>query len=121
MPSGDYRNWAAWQKSMELVTETYTLTKKFPHYEVHGLASQMQRAAVSIPSNLAEGYRRMSKKDSLHFYKISFGSAGELETQLEISRRLGYASDVDLSRANSLIVEVLKLLTTMIFRHNKNS
>ena len=119
MPSGDYRNWAVWQKSMELVTETYLLTKKFPAFEVHGLASQMQRAAVSIPSNLAEGYRRMSSKDSLHFYKISFGSAGELETQFEISRRLGYVLDKDLEKALSLILEVLKLLTTMIFR-NRN-
>ncbi len=112
----DHKDWIVWQKSMDLVSEVYKLTKTFPQSEVHGLSSQMQRCAVSIPSNIAEGYRRMSKKDSEHFYKFSFGSAGELETQIEISKRLGYLSSNDAEKASGLLLEVTKLLSSMLFK-----
>lgn len=79
-----------WQEAMHLVQEIYQLTQKFPKYELYGLASQMQKAAVSIPSNIAEGAARGSKKDFVRFLYIARGSLAELETQLNISQNLGY-------------------------------
>lgn len=111
----DYREWIVRQRSMQLVEEIYKLTKKFPQYELHGLASQMQRASVSIPSNIAEGYARISKKDQNHFYVISFASSRELETQLEIAKRLKYVSENDIVRSEGLLLEVVKLLSKMVF------
>ncbi len=73
---------------MSLVVEVYKLTKELPKSEVYGLASQMTRAAVSIPSNIAEGYRRGTKNEFHHFLTISYGSGAELETQLEIFKRV---------------------------------
>jgi len=112
----DHRDWIVWQKSMDLVIDVYQITKSFPQSELHGLGSQMQRCAISIPSNIAEGYRRMSKTDSLRFYRISFGSASELETQIEIASRLGYSSPEELKKAQNLLTEVLKLISSMIFK-----
>lgn len=79
-----------WEKSIQLVTDIYRLTKTFPKEEIYGLISQMQRAAVSIPSNIAEGNERNSKKEFIHFLHIARGSLAELETQIIISERLGY-------------------------------
>ena len=111
----DYREWIVWQRSMELVVSIYEATGKFPKHETLALASQMQRSAVSIPSNIAEGYARISKKDQEHFYRISFASSRELETQLEISRRLNYITEVVATRNNNLLTEVIKLLSRMVF------
>lgn len=83
-----------WQESMELVVAVYTLTSTFPASERYGLASQMQRAAVSVPSNIAEGAARGSKADFLRFLHIARGSLSELETQCLIAQRLGYNSDI---------------------------
>nr|WP_298056679.1 four helix bundle protein [uncultured Halomonas sp.] len=82
-----------WQESMDLVTVVYGLTTSFPAEERFGLASQMQRAAVSVPSNIAEGAARGSKADFLRFLYIARGSLSELETQLQIAFRLGYTAD----------------------------
>ncbi len=111
----DYKQWVVWQKSMELVTETYSLTKHFPKEEVYGLTSQIRRAAVSIPSNIAEGYARFSSKDKHHFYVIAYASAKEYETQLEIANRLGFAKTIDIERINCIYTEVIKLLSKMVF------
>ncbi|MDO8492780.1 MAG: four helix bundle protein [bacterium] len=111
----DYRQWIVWQKSMQLVEGVYKLTKVFPQHELHGLASQMQRCAVSIPSNIAEGYARVSKKDQHHFYRISFASSRELETQLEIARRLKYNSEIEIKKNEELLLEVIKMLSKMVF------
>jgi four helix bundle protein len=83
-----YRDLTVWQKAIELVIKIYALTDKFPTEERFGLTSQMRRAAVSIPSNIAEGNFRRSTKDYVQFLKIAFGSGAELETQLEIIKRL---------------------------------
>ena len=83
-----YRDLIVWQKSMDLVVEIYKLTKNFPKSEIYGLTSQMKRCAVSIPSNIAEGRRRGSRKDYRHFLIIAYGSGAELETQIEIVKRL---------------------------------
>jgi len=79
-----------WQKAMNLVISTYSLTRSFPKSEVYGLASQMQRAAVSIPSNIAEGHALKQTQAYVRHLAIASGSLAELQTQLEIARRLGY-------------------------------
>jgi len=78
-----------WKKSMTLAKEVYKLTKSFPKEEIYGLASQMRRAAVSIPSNIAEGAGRNSDKEFIQFLYVSLGSLAELETQLLLSKELG--------------------------------
>jgi len=80
---------------MDLVVEIYKLTDRFPKSEIYGLISQMRRCAVSIPSNIAEGRKRGSRKEYHHFLTISYGSGAELETQLEIAERLKFNSKID--------------------------
>ena len=107
-----YRDLTVWQKSTELVVATYRYTQSFPESERFGLTSQMRRAAVSIPSNIAEGSRRRGK-DTAHFLKISFGSASELETQLEIGKRLTFGKESERDFCDSLLSEVLRMLNKM--------
>ena len=83
-----YRDLIAWQKAINLVTEVYNLTKKFPQSEVYGLTNQLRRAWVSIPSNIAEGSSRKSTLEFMRFLKIAQGSLAELETQIIIARIL---------------------------------
>jgi four helix bundle protein len=85
-----YRDLRVWQASMDLVTRIYETTRGFPKHEVYALCSQMQRAAVSIPSNIAEGHEREHIKEYLHHPSMAQASLAELETQMEISLRLGY-------------------------------
>jgi len=88
---GGYKDLIAWQKGMDLVVAVYGLTKAFPSDERFGLTAQVRRAAVSIPSNIAEGYSRKGKRDYLRFLEIALGSANEVETQLMAAMRLGFA------------------------------
>lgn len=83
-----YKELIVWKKGIELVTEIYKYTRQFPKEELYGLAAQMRRAAISIPSNIAEGQQRKNTKEFLQFLRISYGSAAELETQLIISINL---------------------------------
>mgnify|MGYP001580178427 CR=1 FL=1 len=108
-----YRELTVWQKAMEFVVVIYKFTQSFPPQEQYGLISQMRRAAVSIPSNIAEGSRRRGK-DTRHFLVIAFASGSELETQLEISRRLMYGNSPLLNDAESLLSEVMRMLNKMI-------
>ncbi len=85
-----YRDLRAWQQAMELVTEIYKATRAFPKYELYGLVAQLRRAAVSAPSNLAEGHGRNSKNEFRQFIGQARGSLSEVEIQLEIARNLGY-------------------------------
>ena len=117
----DYKEWEVWKRSMNLVEVIYDITKKFPHEEQHGLTSQMRRAAVSVPSNLAEGHARISKQDRIHFFRIAFASSKELETQVEISRRLGYISEKDLAILNDLLSEVINRLVNFVFQKQKKN
>lgn len=111
-----YKDLIVWQKSMDLVKEIYLLTEKFPKSEVYGLSSQMQRASVVIPSNIAEGYLRKHKKEYAQFLSISLGSAAELETQILICQSLDKFKDIDFSNAQSLVTEVMKMLYVLIER-----
>jgi four helix bundle protein len=95
-----YSDLIAWQKAMDLVAVVYQLTAEFPKAEVYGLTSQLRRAAVSVPSNIAEGYARSGRREFAHALSIALGSLAEVETQILIAERLGYlAAD---SRANLL-------------------
>jgi|SRR5581483_1322867 len=87
-----FRDLRVWQAAMELVENVYMLTEKFPKREIYGLPGQMQRAAISIPSNIAEGHTRAYRKEYLHHLSIARGSLAELQTQLEISLRLKYCT-----------------------------
>lgn len=104
---------------MNLVEQIYRLTKDFPKEELFGLVMQMRRAVVSIPSNIAEGYARRSHKEYLQFYSISYGSSLELETQIEIARRLRMASEEMLTKAELLLKEVCKMLYVMIYKEKQ--
>lgn len=101
-----FRDLRVWQAALDLVEQVYQLTRRFPKHEVYGLASQMQRAAVSVPSNIAEGHTRSHSKEYLHHLSIARGSLAELQTQLEIARRLMYCSAEEIepliARADSL-------------------
>ncbi len=108
-----YRDLVVWQKSMDLVVAVYELTDQFPKSEMYGLTSQMKRAAVSIPSNVAEGRRRGSRKDFRNFILTAFGSGSELETQIEISKRLPFSSKLDYHRADTLLDGVMRMLNRL--------
>lgn len=107
-----YKQLKVWQRAMELVKEIYNITNNFPKSEVYGLASQMQRSAVSIPSNIAEGHKRKGQKEFLQFLSIAEGSSAELETQLIISKDI-YPNN-DYSKSFLLLEEVQKMLPAMI-------
>lgn len=89
----NHHNLQTWQKALELVTEIYKVTDTFPKYELIAITTQMRKAAVSVPSNIAEGAARTSKREFLNFLSIARGSLSELETQVLISRKLGYLED----------------------------
>lgn len=114
-----YKELIVWQKSIELVKKIYKLTASFPKDEIYGLASQMRRAAVSIPSNIAEGYARKNLKEYLQFLRISYGSSAELETQIVIAKDL--YKDIDYNTIESLLEEILKMLNIMIAKLENNN
>ena len=100
----------AWQKAHELVLEIYRLTKDFPNFEEFCLTSQIRRAALSVPSNIAEGFKRKTAKDSDHFYNIADGSLEEVKYQLILSRDLKYISESNFSVVYDLAEQSSKLL-----------
>jgi len=110
----NYRELKIWQKSMDLVEKIYRLTFSFPKEEKYGLISQIQRCAVSIPSNIAEGAGRNSNKEFRNFLGIANGSINELSTQLELSIRIGYIKENDLSDISILLTEIQKMNFTLI-------
>lgn len=110
MPIKSYRDLVVWQKAMDLVIEAYRLTARFPKEEMYGLVRQMREAAVSIPSNVAEGQGRKSTREFRHHLSISAGSLQELETQLLVAGRLSYASKDDVEHLMSMSSEVGRLL-----------
>lgn len=109
-----YKELVVWQKSVELAIKTYELTENFPKSELYGLVSQMRRAAISIPSNIAEGRRRGTRKDFRHFLLFAYGSGAELETQIEISKRLPFGSGLDFFEVETLLDEIMRMLNVMV-------
>lgn len=105
-----YKDLVVWQKSIELAREIYAITEQFPKSELFGLTAQMRKCSVSIPSNIAEGSRRGSKKDFRQFILIAYGSGAELETQIIIAKSLPFGSALDFSKSESLLEEILKML-----------
>ena len=111
-----YQDLTVWQKSIELVTAIYELTEKFPREESFGLTSQIRRAAVSIPSNIAEGKMRGGEIEFKRFLGIAFASGAELETQVIIAKKLSKTNGLDYNKVDSLSKEVMKMLNKMISR-----
>ncbi|MBU6141780.1 four helix bundle protein [Patescibacteria group bacterium] len=119
--SGKIRNFQdldAWREGHLLVLETYKVTKKFPREEIFGLISQMRRCAVSITSNIAEGFSRQSYKEKLQFYSISQGSVTELQNQLLISKDVGYMDESEFQKISEQSIKVHKIINGLI-RHSK--
>jgi four helix bundle protein len=114
MSSAIYRKLLVWQKSMDLVEDVYRITKKLPKDELYGLISQLRRSVVSIPSNIAEGNSRQTKKEYIQFLHIARGSKAEVETQLEICVRLKYIELKEINKAISLCDEIGRILNTLI-------
>jgi four helix bundle protein len=94
--------------------EVYKLTEKYPPNEQYGLTSQSRRCSISIPSNIAEGRRRSSDKEFFHFLSISSGSGAELETQIELAKRLPFGKGLNFSKVDLLLEEVMKMLSTLL-------
>ena len=115
----NFRELIVWKTSIELSTKIYQLTKAFPPSELYALTSQMQRAAVSISANIAEGAGRSTDKDFAHFLSIALGSAYELETECVLAHNFGYMSDIDNEEVNNQIVEVQKMLYNLMNKFNK--
>ena len=112
MAINSFKDLIVWQRSMELVKEIYKITNEFPAFEQFGLSNQMRRAAVAIPSNIAEGKKRSTRKDFTHFLYIADGSAAELETQILISKDLYFK--IDYSVTEAMLSEIQKMLSVMI-------
>lgn len=107
-----YRDLIVWQKSIDLVLEVYKLTDVFPKLETYGLTSQIRRSAISIPSNIAEGFARKHRKEYLQFLYIAFGSGAELETQLFLAKKLHMATDEEFVKSEELLNEVMRMLNS---------
>ena len=116
---GPHKNLNVWNKSMDFVTEIYRSTSNFPQSEIYGLVSQMRRAAVSITSNIAEGYGRNTIGDFLHFLHMSLGSSNELDTQILVSFNLGYLTKEEYEQLDRMNDEINKMLRSLIFVKNK--
>lgn len=110
----NFKELLVWQRSIDFVTEIYRTTEAFPKDEIYGLLSQIRRAAVSIPSNIAEGNSRRSKPDYVQFLKISRGSCAEVETQLIISKNLKFLNENEHLKLNEKIIEISKMLNGLI-------
>ena len=109
-----HKDLRVWQQSIEMVTSLYLATKAFPKDELFGLVSQMRCAAVSVPSNIAEGYARGTDREKLHFLRISSGSMSEIETQLMLSLNLGYVSQESFDELSEKVTSLWKQLNALI-------
>ena len=109
-----HKDLRVWQQSIEMVTSIYLLTRSFPKEELFGLVSQLRRAAVSVPSNIAEGYARSTDKEKLHFLRISSGSMSEIETQLMLCLNLEYIEMDKYEELSETVTSVWKQLNSLI-------
>ena len=109
-----HKNLKVWKRSIAFVTEVYHLTKTYPKEELFCIVSQIRRAAVSIPANIAEGCARRTTKEYIQFLYVSLGSAVELETHMLISTNLGYVAKNELDKLESDLTEIIRMLTGLI-------
>jgi len=120
MPSRNYRDLIAWQKAMDLAVEVYRKSGLFPRVEIYGLTAHMRRAAVSIPSNIAEGQGRGSDAEFVRFLRIAHGSLNELETQFMLAERLSYLDGRIVLLLLDLTAEVGRLLNGLVRAKEKH-
>ena len=111
---GSFRNLIVWQRAVELSVAVYKLTSGFPPSEQFGLTNQLRRAAVSIASNVAEGYGKSSRGEYVQFLGHARGSNCEVQTQIVIARKLGFGAEANLEHADGLATEVSKMLVTLM-------
>ena len=109
-----FKDLIAWQKAMGVATEIYRVTGKFPKEEIYGLTNQMRRAAVSIPSNLAEGFGRNTQAEMIRFSNIAMGSVFELLTQIEIAYNIGFINELTSNELTDSVREVERILSGFI-------
>jgi four helix bundle protein len=112
--SRSYKDLEVWKLSIELVKEIYQITEKFPPSEIYGLTNQMRRAAVSIPSNIAEGQERNSAKEFRQFLAIALGSVAEIETQLIIAKEIHYLTEAEVEPFMAIIDRLRKMTRGLI-------
>ena len=112
-PPGSYKDLIVWHKAMDLVVAVYGLTELYPKIEQFGLTAHTRKTAVSIPSNIAEGRRRSTKKDYRQFLVRAYASGAELETQIEIAKRLNFGGNLGFSKVDQLLEEVMRMLNKM--------
>jgi len=115
-PIDSFRKLVIWQRAIQACVAAYRLTEAFPRSEQYGLTDQLRRAAISVPSNIAEGYGRLSRLQYKHFLGIAQGSNLELQTQLVLAAELGFAKAEQIAPVEHLSVEVGKMLTAMLRR-----
>ena len=111
---GPYKNLLVWQMSVQFTTEIYRLTRTFPREELYGLASQIRRAAISIASNIAEGYGRSTNADLIHFLYMALGSSNEVDTQLVIAQNIGYIKEEQYNDMDAINAEINLKLRALI-------
>ena len=109
-----HKDLRVWQQSIEMVTSIYLMTQSFPKEEIFGLVTQLRRASVSVPSNIAEGYARGTDKEKLHFLRIASGSISEVETQLMLGLNLGYIDQEKYNEISETVTSVWKQLNSLI-------
>jgi len=109
-----HRDLVVWQKSIEFVTKIYETTNNFPKEELFGLTSQLRRAAISIPSNIAEGFARKHNKELIQFLYVSLGSSVEIETQLLIAKNINYINDEIYISLTNHLSEISKMIIGLI-------
>ncbi|RKY04797.1 MAG: hypothetical protein DRP66_11260 [Planctomycetota bacterium] len=116
MKAKDYKDLNVWKKGIEIVDIIYDLTERFPRTELFGLALQMRKAAVSIPSNIAEGFGKQYKKEYSRFLRIALGSCAELDTQVVISRRRAYITEDEFKQVEDMINHESRMLMNLLKR-----
>ena len=114
MTLGSYHDLIVWQRAIDFVVETYKLTGRFPRTELYGLMAQLQKAVVSIPSNIAEGAGRIHTREFIRHAGIARGSLFEAETQIIVAQRLGYASEDDIKPLLCMVAELGRMLQGLI-------
>lgn len=116
----NYKELIVWQKSTQFCVDIYKVTKDFPKDEQYGLISQLRRAAISIPSNIAEGSKRYTDKNYSAFLRIASGSGAEIETQLHIAKELEYINESTYLELTTSLTEVMKILSALIKKYSSS-